>query len=322
MKKGISVLICTFNGSTRLATTLNHLANQSVKSEVNWEVIVVDNASTDGTFEFVSHEWGKYCVPDVDFTIVREDMPGRNNALAKGIHLCKYEYLINCDDDNWLSEEYLQLTYDLLDRHSHIGAVGGQAIAATKSGLLPNWFDEYKAGYAVGQQGRESGDVTSRGFLFGAGMGTRTQLYIELYKNFPSILIGRQGTVLSSGEDSEYCQRLLLRDYTLYYESQLILKHYIPEERLSVAFRERLFLGFEEAHEILSEYYFLNKLRRKLRGNIMNKIRLLIISPIRFLLAPSAEKRAVQIKIIAYILKIKNSSNPVFDAIHWFEREK
>lgn len=320
MEKGISVLVCTYNGATRLPETLRHLALQSVRHEISWEIIVVDNASTDNTFEVVSTEWAKYGLPDINFTLVKESKPGKIHALETGVQLVKYAYFIHCDDDNWLSEDYVQITYDLLESNPDIGAVGGQSIAITDSGMLPDWFETYKEGYAVGEQSTVSGDITSRGFLFGASIGTRSELYKEIYRNFPSFLVGRQGALLSSGEDSEYCQRLILRDYRLYYDSRLIFHHYIPEERLQVSYRNRLFAGFEDANAILVEYYLINKIRHKLKLNTSNRLRLLIISPIRILFAGSATKREEQIKTLRYLLNIRSSKYPIFDAIHKLDR--
>ena len=48
---GISCLICTYNGASRLAETLTCLARQVLPAGTPWEVILVDNASTDATAE-------------------------------------------------------------------------------------------------------------------------------------------------------------------------------------------------------------------------------------------------------------------------------
>ncbi|WP_407430569.1 glycosyltransferase [Arcticibacter sp.] len=320
IRKGISVLVCTFNGSKRLPRTIEHLAQQSVRTDVKWEIIVVDNASTDDTIDVVNKEWAKFQPVNTSLSVISEPKAGRVYALATGARSCKYEYLISCDDDNWLSRDYVQKTYDLLESDHRIGAVGGQSFAVSSSGILPDWFDAYKEGYAVGQQGEASGDVTSRGYLFGAGLGTRTKLYRDIYANFPSLLVGRQGEKLSSGEDSEYCQRLILKGYTLVYDNHLTFKHYIPEERLQTAYRDSLFAGFKEADQILFDYYFTNKLRQKLANNISSKIRLLIISPLRLLFAKSEAKRRAQLRILRYLLNLKSDDDPVFDAIRQFER--
>src|SRR6185437_5482655 len=54
---GVSVVICTYNGAARLPRTLAHLAAQENTGAIAWEVLVVDNASTDDTAEVARRCW-------------------------------------------------------------------------------------------------------------------------------------------------------------------------------------------------------------------------------------------------------------------------
>jgi glycosyltransferase involved in cell wall biosynthesis len=322
MTKGVSVIICTFNGSKRIPQTLAHLAQQSVRPELEWEIILVDNASTDDTIEVARRAWEKLESPQVAFSIIQEPKPGKIHALEAGTNLCKHDYFIICDDDNWLLADYVQTTFDILESDPNIGAVGGHSIAVNDSGLLPGWFKQYEGGYAVGEQGSTRGDVTQRGFLFGAGLGTRTRLYQEIYRDFQSLLVGRQGVTLSAGEDSEYCQRLILKNYTLFYDPKLKFKHYMPDQRLQKSYRDKLFAGLDQSNVILNDYYLINKVRRKLKNSKFNRVRLLLLSPFRIMTARSAAKVNEQVKIIKYLLNIESTHDPIFNKIRKFERKK
>lgn len=319
MNRGITVLVCTYNGALRLPETLAHLSRQQLNSDLDWEIIVMDNASTDQTKEIATKEWSKYNLPEVEFSVISEPRPGKINALETGALQSKYEYLLICDDDNWLSPGYLQTTIDTLDADPHIGATGGQSFAVNDSGIFPPWFEEYQNGYAVGQQGNVRGDVTSRGYIFGAGLGTRTKLYLEMYNNYPSFLIGRQGQKLSAGEDNEYCQRLILRGYKLYYEPKLIFQHYMPQNRLEEAYRKALFAGFDESQQILDKYNLITKLTGKLQKNPLNWLRLLIIAPFRILFSNSKEK---EMNILRYLLNIRSEHDEVLNTIIKFKRNR
>jgi glycosyltransferase involved in cell wall biosynthesis len=46
---GISLVICTFNGASRLKPTLEAIFNQEDQHQIPWELIIIDNASTDET---------------------------------------------------------------------------------------------------------------------------------------------------------------------------------------------------------------------------------------------------------------------------------
>lgn len=319
MNRGITVLLCTYNGAPRLPETLAHLSRQQVNNDLNWEIIVIDNASTDKTSEVAEKEWSKYNLSAVGFSIIPEPRAGKINALETGALHSKYEYLLICDDDNWLSPGYLQTTIDTLDADPQIGATGGQSFAVNDTGIFPAWFEDYKDGYAVGQQGVVSGDVTSRGYLFGAGLGTRTKLYLEMYENHPSLLIGRQGQKLSAGEDNEYCQRLILRGFKLYYESNLTFQHYMPQNRLEESYRKALFAGFDESHKILDKYNQITKLTNKLLKNPLNWLRLLVLAPFRIVFSTSKEN---ELNILRYLLNIRAENDDVFNAIMKFKKNK
>jgi len=283
MKKGVTVLICTYNGAERLPKTLAYLSQQLISKDIGWEIILIDNASNDKTSSLAATEWEKYNLPGVGFTVMNEQRPGKINALETGTLLASYEFLIICDDDNWLSSDYIQRTYDILENDPSIGAVGGQSIAVNDSGVFPDWFDAFKTGYAVGKQGTKRGYVTPRGYLFGAGLGTRVKLYQQMYEHFPSLLVGREGEKLTAGEDAEYCQRLVLRGYELFYDPELTFQHYMPQKRLELEYRNALFAGLAESDKILDKYYLISRLKLKINKNPFNKLRLLMISPFRAL---------------------------------------
>ncbi|MGB3019893.1 MAG: glycosyltransferase family 2 protein [Microgenomates group bacterium] len=92
-KAKISICIPTYNRADLLAQTLQSVANQTIKP---YEVIVVDNNSTDGTLKVCKHYQKKY---GIKFIVNKKNigMIGNwNNAisLAKGDYIC----LLHSDD--------------------------------------------------------------------------------------------------------------------------------------------------------------------------------------------------------------------------------
>ena len=98
MNNGVSVIICCYNSSERLFETLSHLKSQKTNN-LNWEIIVVDNASTDDTFHVAEQMLRS---SGLQYQIVKEPIPGLINARLKGETVSQYEFLLYCDDDNWL----------------------------------------------------------------------------------------------------------------------------------------------------------------------------------------------------------------------------
>ena len=53
MSVGLSIVICTHNGKNRLPIVFDYINNLQIPVQVNWEVLIVDNASTDGTSDWI-----------------------------------------------------------------------------------------------------------------------------------------------------------------------------------------------------------------------------------------------------------------------------
>lgn len=242
-KDGISVVICCYNSQHRISQTLKHLAHQKHNNGISWEVILINNNSTDNTKEIAIKEWAEYSI-DIPLKVIDELMPGLSYARSKGFESANFENVLFCDDDNWLSENYIQIAYEVLKGNPEIGVLGGK-IEASFEVNPPQWFNNYKYAYAVGEQGGISGDISDRGFVWGAGMVIRKRIWKQIVNtNIESFLTDRKGSSLSSGGDSELCLFALLLGYKLWYHSELFLIHFIPVSRLNWSYVIALTKGF------------------------------------------------------------------------------
>jgi glycosyltransferase involved in cell wall biosynthesis len=253
--KGVSVIVCCYNSALRLQQTLQYLSLQQLKNNVCCEIIVVDNNSTDNTAVEAQRIWN-ILQSDIPFKVVAEPQPGLSAARKKGVDTASFDYIIFCDDDNWLDKNYVQVVYDFFEVNAEYAVVGGQISPAFEEGfIVPDWFEEYKSGYAIGEQGKE-GDRTAWGLIWGAGIGLRKLVYKSVInETLPSLLSDRKGKELSSGGDSEMCLRIVIAGYKLYYTRQLQLKHFLPSNRLEESYRIKLWTAFAESNKILSKYY-------------------------------------------------------------------
>lgn len=252
--KGLSVIICCHNSDSRLPETLKHIAFQQFKSNLDWELIIVNNASEDDTESVAKNEWNKYNVSNVKFSIVNELTPGLIYARKKGIDLALYEYIIFCDDDNWLMDNYLQNAFDIMESNPNIGALGGKGEGVTLA-LLPEWWEVEKGSYAVGTQSESSGCLNMRGYLWGAGLVVRKDIIDIVFDfKYPFLLIGRKENLVISGDDFEICSRILLLGYDLFYSETLLYKHFIDSYRLNDEYHEKLNRGFSLISTIQNKY--------------------------------------------------------------------
>jgi len=254
MEKGISVIICCYNSAKLLPQTLKHIAGQIRLEQVKWEVLIIDNNSSDNTVETVKNEVGKNSYT-FDFKIISEPKQGLSHARKAGIKNAQYSYLLFCDDDNWLEQNYLRNAFDIMEANPNIGVLGGKNLA-TSDVEFPDWFEAVKHNYAVGQQADKSGDITKKGYVWGAGSVYRKNVLQSIIDmRIETLLTDRKGTELSSGGDSEMCQWNIMLGLKLWYDDSLVLQHFIPQNRLTKEYYERLLQGFDKMSEILTLYY-------------------------------------------------------------------
>ena len=240
MAAGVSVIVCCYNSSSRLSETLNHLINQKVNG-IGFEIIIVDNASTDNTFEFAKGFLEK--APSIDYGIVKEPESGLSYARKKGYAVAKYEYLLFCDDDNWLDENYIQLAYQTMSQHPQIGILGGFASAVFES-EEPSWFKQFELDFAVGDQSTSPLSLSQLPEVYGAGFIIRKTYLDKLYASgFKSILSDRKGNELVSGGDTELCYLAKYFGYEVWYNRELRLKHFMAKGRLNWSYLKRLYVG-------------------------------------------------------------------------------
>ena len=251
----ISVIICCHNSSPRLSAALAHLARQILPNDIVWEIVVVDNASTDDTATIAKTAWAEFGSP-VELRLIHVQQIGLAEARKAGIMGTSGQIIIFCDDDNWLKEDYLSIVYSIFDRNMRVGAIGGQSNAAFELGTAPpNWFSINAEKYAIGKQSLQTGNVTSRGFVWGAGIAIRAEPLRQILRSGVRYLLsGRKGHQILSGEDSEMCAWLIIAGYELYYDERLIFAHFIPENRLTISYLNGLNKGFQASDKVLSAY--------------------------------------------------------------------
>ncbi|MES2377393.1 MAG: glycosyltransferase family 2 protein [Bacteroidota bacterium] len=251
-KNGVSIIICCYNSSSRLKQTLAYIAKQNTQPNINCELIVVDNASTDDTANFAINEWKALANDVIEFKIISETKQGQSYARVAGATHAQYEYLIFCDDDNWLDENYVQTVTVLFNKREDIAILGGLSTAQLEDeAAKPNWFDKFYHSYAVGTASNPEELVH---FVHGAGLAIRRSIFKMTTDNRPFLLHGRKQNQLTCGEDGEICARVRLAGYKILYTPTLTLTHFLPAGRLTWQYFKKLHAGFALTHGIIDLY--------------------------------------------------------------------
>ncbi|MBV8729549.1 MAG: glycosyltransferase family 2 protein, partial [Acidobacteriia bacterium] len=122
--RGVTIIICCHNAAERLVPTLRHLLAQQTSGAIPWEVLVVDNASTDGTAEVARSVWPADHSAPLRVTV--EPRLGLGYARARGLTEARYEYASFVDDDNWVGPQWIETVCTIFDGNPEIGACGSR----------------------------------------------------------------------------------------------------------------------------------------------------------------------------------------------------
>ncbi|NNC87734.1 MAG: glycosyltransferase [Akkermansiaceae bacterium] len=253
-RMGLSIVICTHNGARRLPAALRAVAALRNEDRRPWEVLLVDNGSTDGSAEAAEAAWPRKAA--VPLRVIREPKLGLVHARLAGLAHASHEIISFIDDDNLVPEHWLDAVGRVMDAHPEAGVLGTSAIPLFDSDP-PAWVHENGAGYAIGHQGDGAGDVTwTRGYVWGAGASFRAEaLRAALLRFGEPVLVGRRGEGnFASGEDSELCMMVRALGWKIWLDPAIRIRHHIPPERLNWPYLRRLHRGFGAAALDLARY--------------------------------------------------------------------
>ena len=100
MDKNVSVALATYNGMAYIESQLNSILNQTLSPK---EIIIVDDCSQDGTYEFLNEFAKKY--PLIRLYRNEKNL-GPIETFKNAISLCQYEYIALSDqDDIWFANK-------------------------------------------------------------------------------------------------------------------------------------------------------------------------------------------------------------------------
>jgi glycosyltransferase involved in cell wall biosynthesis len=250
----VSVVVPSHNGSALLPCTLSHIAAQRVPADLGWEVILVDNASTDGAADVATAAWPADA--PVELRVVREPRLGLSHAHVRGFAEARGELVAWVEDDNWIAPDWVEIVRRTMEENPEVGACGGFNEPVCEGGA-PAWFGAIQAAYGSGPQGRARGDHTDEpAYLWGAGMTVRRRAWLHLIEGgFRPLLVDRQGKANhNSGGDVEISFALRLCGWRLRFEPGLHLRHYLLRHRLDWAYARRLLRGIGASSPGLDPY--------------------------------------------------------------------
>jgi glycosyltransferase involved in cell wall biosynthesis len=232
----ITIAICTYNRSDALERCLDALAAQTCAA-TRFEVLVVDNASTDDTPTVVRRFAHKFSM----FKYAQEPVQGLARARNRALSQCQSEILGFTDDDaipnpDWVAT-ILETFRGLPESYA---AIGGE-IEPIWERERPQWLDDKMLrtlGARLGWDTNER-ELEPDEWICEVNCAYRTKA-LSRYGGFPENL-GRKGDLLLSGEN--YVNEHMRQDgCRFYFNPAVLVRHCIPKARTTQTWFKRRYL--------------------------------------------------------------------------------
>jgi glycosyltransferase involved in cell wall biosynthesis len=216
-----------------------------------WEVLLVDNGSTDGTALVARSCWTNAPAP---LRIVNERRPGVRYARERGLIEANYAFIGFVDDDNWVACDWVRTAYEIISSDPCLGALGSIRTPVCEVSP-PSWFVKFHSTYAILTDCEFTRIQEPLQYLPTAGLCIRRAAWEKLIQNgFRLRLTGSIGKSSHGGEDVEITKALLLSGWRMRIDQRLRLQHFMPGNRLQWRYLRKLQRNYSVSDVVLDAY--------------------------------------------------------------------
>lgn len=228
----ITVVVCTHNRASYLSTCVNSLLNQTLARE-RYEILIVDNASTDQT-SAMCQEWERSGL----IRCVYEPVPGLSQARNTGWKAASGRYVGYLDDDGKAEAGWLLSVLEAFEqKQPQPGWVGGP-IDLDWAVPPPAWLDEELQECLGRLNWGNAARWLNPNERLGGGNSFYPRDVLERVGGFDTRL-GRKKNLLLSGEETQLQRRMEALGFRLYYHPGVRMLHAVPPERLQPSFFQK-----------------------------------------------------------------------------------
>lgn len=238
-----TVAICTYNGADRLPKVLERLRSQLHTEHFSWEIIIVDNNSTDNTARVVQEyqaNWAEAYPIKYYFELEQGLAFARRFAIKKA----QGSLVGFLDDDNLPNSNWVWAAYEFGQLHPQAGVYGSQ-IHGDYEVEPPKNFNRISVCLAIIERGQEPFRYSSNKHVFpaGAGIVIRKQAWQEFVPERPFLKGVCATSLASKGEDLETISYIRKSSWEIWHNPEMCIYHHIPKWRLEKEYLLKLFRG-------------------------------------------------------------------------------
>ncbi len=235
----LSIIICSYNRASYISDALTSLYCQSAGLNA-FEVIIVDNNSTDNTKE-VYTIW-RQTNTNGQFTFISETKQGASFARNMGATIAKGEWVCFMDDDAVATPNYVENILKHIQNKPDAVGFGGRIIPKYIP-AEPKWMSYYVSSlvgnfdYAPIACAFENGK-----YPLESNMIVKKTVYDQI-GGFNVNLPGVVGTLRIGGEGKELFYKILALGHKIYYDPSICIHHVVEVKKLSSEYMYRVASG-------------------------------------------------------------------------------
>ncbi|MGC9504681.1 hormogonium polysaccharide biosynthesis glycosyltransferase HpsE [Baaleninema sp.] len=235
-----TVAICTYNGESRLPSVLDRLCDCAAETpdSLTWEILVIDNASTDNTPQIIDRYRHK-----LPLRRICEPQRGLAFARHRAIVEAKGEFVGFLDDDNLPEADWVTQAIAFGRENPTIGAYGSR-ILPEYAATPPENFQRIAPFLAIVDRGSQPLFYPPEKKLLppGAGLVVRRDAWLACVPE-QLVLVGRTTQKAIAGEDLEALLHLQQSKWEIWYNPTMRVRHLIPASRLQPEYLLNLMEG-------------------------------------------------------------------------------
>lgn len=225
MNPRLDIVVCAYNEEANLPALLESLEGQTAPKD-GFRVIVVDNASTDGTSEIANDSaW------DLPILYVHEARLGLNHARNTGYRHAQAEYVAHIDADSRGDKRWVETILAAIEKTA-ADLLGGPYLPFYAH-PKPKWFlDRYNAN----QKGDQPRFLRDDEYLSGTNMVWRRSV-VEALGGFDNQM-GLTGRNLARGDEVNLMSRARRQSdsFRIYYEPAAVVYHLTRPETTKLVY--------------------------------------------------------------------------------------
>src|SRR5215468_6433390 len=143
----VSVILPTYNRADTIGRAIDSVVNQTLS---DWELIVVDDGSTDNSTELILERYSR----EPRLKLIRQENQGFPGARNTGLRASAGKYIAFLDSDDEYLPHHLELEAAFLEAHPEVARIVGSRMLDLPPGETDNYLRVYQTREPIGAWGR------------------------------------------------------------------------------------------------------------------------------------------------------------------------